>query len=374
MLQIVYCLTGNDKFPPILDRQMDEFVYKLRDEVEDLIWEGRLRGYPSADLLFQSYEKLSDAERAKLFLSSEGYEAIRMAVGSRTPGALEVLAAAIEHTNALAAAAPLPTGDEAGSEEAPPERVLIGETIVVDLGSAWVRRHEPTSPVFFSPYEQPTAEETRKIVDKLSAALAEIDASAPTFGRMIRNYTRTILVRKIGDLLPASEQVDTELGAIRLRNVHSDMYTHDQLVDDLIHESTHNFLGTFEYLQFPFIPFGELAGRDVRPVSPWSMRPIQVLPFLHAVFVYFAMLHYASRRLAADGLPAEEVKRLQQRRNRYSSGFLMPGRLSAYVASLAKVDPRVLGAIQNMESVVASMIDAEQRVADIEQPPFAMVA
>jgi hypothetical protein len=354
MLQIVYCLTGDDKFPPILDRQMDRFVHRLRDDIEDLIWEGQLRGYASAKLLFERYQALSDSSRARLFLSPQGFEAIHSAAGTRTADALRTLADSIDECCAPELMETPQTDAIAAGDQPARERFSIGGTISLDIGSRWARRLEPTSPIFFSPFEPHTCDESEKVVRKLSAALAEIESAAPTFARLIRNYTRTILVRKIGDLLPASEQVDTELGAIRLRNVHADTYTHDQLVDDLIHETTHNFLGTFEYLSFPFVPFGERAADEVRPVSPWSMRPIQVLPFLHAVFVYFAMFNYASKRLGEAGLPPECRKRLQRRRNRYASGFLMPGRLSDYVADLAKVDPRVLAAIENMESVVKS--------------------
>lgn len=38
MRQIVYLLSGNSTQPPILDRQIDRFIGKMRDEVEDIIW------------------------------------------------------------------------------------------------------------------------------------------------------------------------------------------------------------------------------------------------------------------------------------------------------------------------------------------------
>ena len=124
MLQIVYCLMGDDRFPPILDRQMDEFVYRLRDEVEDLIWEGRLRGYASAGILYECYDRLSDADRARLFLSPEGYEAVCGAVSARTAEALAALAEAVERVAVPAVPAPAdyPEGEL-------PDRVLIGGTL-----------------------------------------------------------------------------------------------------------------------------------------------------------------------------------------------------------------------------------------------------
>lgn len=373
MLQMIYALMGEDKFPPILDRQLDRFVHKLRDEVEDLIWEGRLRGYASAKPLFDSYQKLSDNARAKIFLSPEGFEAILRAVRNPTAESLETLVSVLNDYGEPGLTEAPDKAANIGVDEAGRERFMIGETVVVDIGGPWAKRLIPSSPICYSPFEPLTPFEAAIVERKLSAAFSEIEAAAPTFARLIRNYTRKILVRKIGDLPPASEQVDTELGAIRLRNVHADCYSHDQLVDDLIHESTHNFLGTFEYLDFPFIPYGEHPGPLVRPVSPWSMRQIQVLPFLHAVFVYFAMFNYAVKRLREPNLPPELSKRLQARRNRYASGFLMPGRLSVYVADLAKVDLRVLEAIEDMESVVQSALGANF-LLETEEPRLALVA
>ncbi len=351
MRQIIYALTGAENPPPLLDRQLERFVQHLRDDVENIIWEATFLNVGGGRDLYDLFQQLGDAEKIGLFLSPEGFEAVHAASFNATDGTVSALIEVARKSVARQVEQPWPCDQSIVTEQIP-DRLRLGDTIIVDIGSALCRREDPTSPVLFLPYENLAAEEADSIRRKLHAAFTEIEHFAPSLARMIRNYTRTIYVRKIGEIPPASEQVDTELGAIRLRNVHSDNYTHDQIVDDLIHESTHNLLGTFEYLSAPFIPNGHRPPSDARPVSPWSMRPIQVLPFIHAVFVYFAMLNYAQRRLQSGINNIEERQRFIARRNRYASGFLMPGRLSDAVSSMTLMDPNAARAIDWMQNAV----------------------
>lgn len=357
MRQIIYALSGAENAPPLLDRQLDRFVQRMRDDVEDIIWDANFRGHRQGAELYTLFRELGDADKIRLFLSPQGFEAIYAAARSCSE---DNVAALIETARTSARPAqddiwPCDTPVDSGSL---PSRLRLGETIIVDIGTELCRRVDPTSPVLFMPYEELTHAETETIRRKLHAAFSEIEEFAPSLARMIRNYTRTVYIRKIGELPPSSEQVDTELGAIRLRNIHCDLYHHDQIVDDLIHESTHNLLGTYEYLNFPFIPVGFRPSPDLRPVSPWSMRSIQVLPFIHAAFVYFGMLNFAQRRLARGVDDPALRQRLIARRNRYASGFLMPGQLSEFASSLTDIDPRVARAMDWMQQAVRASMQA----------------
>jgi hypothetical protein len=98
------------------------------------------------------------------------------------------------------------------------------------------------------------------------------------------------------------------------------------------------------------------------------MRPIQVLPFIHAVFVYFAMLNYAQRRLQGGIDDVEERQRFIARRNRYASGFLMPGRLSEAVSSMTPMDPNAERAIDWMQNAVKSGFHAALTPSGQPQP------
>jgi hypothetical protein len=342
MRQIVYALTGSEAVPPVLDRMLDRFAQRVRDEFEDIVWSANFRGSALAPRLFDAFCDLSENEQLRLFLSPQTYDAICMITRNSSDENLERLLELVIRVSDF----------QPEVEHGQFVLFQLGGTITVDIGSEFCRRIDPTSPVFMAELDPMTDDEIATVRSKLDRALQEIDDTAPGFARLIRNYTRTIFVRKVAAHVPASEQVDTELGAIRLRNVHSELYSHDQLVDDLIHESTHNLLGTFEYLEFPFNPYGQRPESWVRPVSPWSMRSIQALPFIHACFVYFAMFHYSERRRSSGLADADQLERINARQNRHASGFLMPGRLSTYVSSLAPTDPRVCQAIDWMETVI----------------------
>ena len=355
MRQIVYLLSGNEVAPPLLDRQIDRFVQRMRDDIEDILWNANFTGSSLVPDLIGAYEALSVDRLMGFFTSPQGFNAVCMAGRDTSAGNLENLL-----TELRAAAASLddpawPAEKEIELSSAP-ERLLLGGMVTVDLGTRHCRRIDVTSPVFANPFEEFTVREAEVIRRKLHTAFCEIERIAPVLARMIRNYTRVVYIRKAEGRLLSSEQVDTELGAIRLLNVHSDMYSQDQVVDDLIHESIHNLLGTYEYLNFPFIPVGHRPPAELRPVSPWSMRAIQLLPFLHAAFVYFGMLSYAEKALKEEGIVDTKRHSLLKRRNRYASGFLMPGDLSDLAASLGDADPRVLTALDWMQRSVRSKL------------------
>lgn len=342
MLQIIATLLG-DTITPILDRQVEDFIRRVDEDLDDLIWNAETCGLMGVAPMTNAYHALDRATRERLALSPGFFAALRDARGNLSEDAFAAMAEAMRGSP--------PQADPAPSERS--QAMIIGDTIRLELRTPQARRIDPTSPVFCGAFEDPDAAETKRIVDKIGCALAEIDDIAPTFGRLIRNYTRVIYVRKIAGRSPASEQVDSELGSIRLRNVHDDSYGHLQLMDDLIHESVHNFLGTFEYLRFPFLTFGGRNDRaSARPVSPWSFRPIQMLPFLHAAFVYFAIWNYAKLRRSAFAPNSDEGRAALRQYNRYASGFLMSGRLSQCAMGQADIDPRVLAALDWMQEFV----------------------
>lgn len=357
MRQIIAILTAEGDPPPALDGLVVRFTARLRSWLEDIAWSEGNGHRDSVGPILAMFNQLEEAGRVRLLLDPEFYQAIHGAYHRRSADDLDQLRQVVMRlgTSSL----DKPTHREVGPEEA-----ILGDTIMVDYGTAFGRRVDDTSPVFMRGFDPMSMDERDVATRKLELALAEIDESAPVFGRLIRNYTRRIFVRKVGGLLPASEQVDTELGAIRLRNVHDAGYGHVDLVYDLIHESTHNLLATHEVLEFPFLPFGTRQPDWVRPVSPWSRRPIQTLPFVHACFVYFAMYHYAQRQLMAAAPGSAAHRTARERRARYASGFLVPGRLSGCVASLATIDPRVGQAIDWMEAIIT-------RSAGLQQPAAA---
>ena len=359
MLQLIYTLTGDDNYPPVLDSQLTDYLRKLTNALEDAVWQGQLRGRRGALGLFRAYEALSADLRGSILLSPEGYEALNNLSHSASEENFDAMRRICE------GALNEDTHSAGGSAEDAAEGFVIDDALTVDIGSPFCKRQDLTSPVFFGAFEPFSGEETAILHRKLSAAFSEISTLSRTFARLITSYTRKVFVRKNGTLLPASEQVDTELGGIRLRNVHLDHYSHEQLMDDLIHESVHNFLATFEFVNFPFLVHGGRYDPHTRPVSPWSMRPIRVLPFLHAAFVYFALLHFALRRLESGTLSGERRTEALTRRNRYASGFLMPGSLSSKVGGACDADVRVLQVLDYMQENVMEMFSKVPELCEV---------
>lgn len=357
MLQLVYSLTGDDAYPPIVDGQIESYLQKLKHLLENAIWTGKIFTKRGIDQLFSAYNALAPEQQVSLFLSPEGYEAVNSLAHSVTEESAASMARLCQELSAR----------DSSQGEMETDRLatsfIVNGFFQVDIRSPFCQRRDPTSPVFFGEFQPFTEEEIGVLKNKMAAALSEIQTIAPTFLRIIQNYTRTGFIRKNGTLLPASEQVDTELGGIRLRNVHLVAYTHEQLMDDLIHESVHNFLATFELLNYPFVAFGGRNHPHARPVSPWSMRPIRVLPFLHAAFVYFALLHFSMLRLQRGELNDKQKAEALRHRNHCASGFLMPGRLSLKVKDSADVDVRVLQMLDWMQETVIDLFTGSDLAA-----------
>lgn len=345
MRQIIGILTAESEPPPALDGLVAQFLGRVRSWLEDIAWSGGNGQEGGVGQTLAMYNQIGEAGRVRLLLDPEFYQAIHAAYHRRTPEDLQQLERVVMRLGADSLGNPV-------QRTVGPDEAILGDTILIDYGTAFGQRVDDTSPVLMRGFDPMSKGEREIATRKLALALAEIDDVAPAFGRLIRNYTRRIVVRKVTGLPPASEQVDTELGAVRLRNVHDAGYGHADLVYDLIHESTHNLLATHEVLEFPFLPFGTRQPDWVRPVSPWSRRPIQTLPFVHACFVYFAMYHYALRQLTSAEPGSVAHRTARERRARYASGFLVPGRLSACVATLATIDPRVGQAIDWMEAII----------------------
>ena len=93
MLQLLYCLTGDEHAPPMLDGLLDGFVIKIKSLIEDVIWEGKLRGVTEADRFYDAYNMLAPAEQASFCLSPPAFQALTGAVDFGTGDYLEKLTA-----------------------------------------------------------------------------------------------------------------------------------------------------------------------------------------------------------------------------------------------------------------------------------------
>ena len=182
---------------------------------------------------------------------------------------------------------------------------LLGDSIVVDFDSEECLRVELASSVFCREPVPFTDDEHTIVVDKLRAALKLIDDTASTAGRLVRNATRCIRVRKSMTEITAAETDPQVIGEIRLHNPHLDKLRVVDIADALIHESLHNFLAMYEYRHGGFVDYRQSA--LVRPVSPWTGNPIPYNAFTHAVIIYFALFNFY--RLLYPKLATEAERR-----------------------------------------------------------------
>ena len=146
MRQIVYALTGSDKPPPVLDRLLERFVQRMRDELEDIIWNANFKGSTLAESLFQSYSLLSEIECVRLFLAPEFYDSLRyahwQANSDKSLRKILKLLQISSNNNVL--------------EQNIDNSIYLhklGDTIEIDLGTEFGRRVDPSSPVFMSSFE-----------------------------------------------------------------------------------------------------------------------------------------------------------------------------------------------------------------------------
>jgi len=217
MKQVIYALSGSAVAPPLLDRLLKRFIDRVKDDLEDALWKGTFDEKFAAREIYEVYGSLSERQQLELMLAPQFFCALSDAKRS---GAIEEIQHFVDFVSTQADSSNVvPVSADIPSVDLASDLFLLGGTIIVDLGSVYCQRVDPTSPVFMGEFEPLVAFEKKLILEKLRVAFDEVEKASPTIARLIRNYTRRIYVRKVGDHVPASEQVDTEIGAIRLRNI-----------------------------------------------------------------------------------------------------------------------------------------------------------
>ena len=333
------------------------------------MWLGKLNLSNDASILHETYESLSSEEKSIMFLSPEAYSYLcfldrYMHITGYVPDRDLDFKKITEYCKRIK------KDFNSTSTEISNNTFTVKNSLRVDIGSDFCKRTQKGSPILFGDFESFTNNEIQIIKDKLLKAYEDISNTCSTFEKLIRMYARTIFVRKRKNTLPASEQVDTEIGGIRLLNVHLDSYTHANLMDDLIHESTHNFLSTFETLNFPFnfkdgaLYSAEKHNENLRFVSPWSLNPIGSLAFVHAPFVYFALLHFSIKKLMSKSLTRDDRYSIISRRNKYVSGFLSPGSLSGKSSLDTTFDKRALMMIDLMQKIIIDKFGSHHKMVE----------
>lgn len=243
----------------------------------------------------------------------------------------------------------------------------IGDVIAVDFDSPLARSMDYASGVLSQPALALDEPEKERIVDVLRAGLELIDGSMPCYGRLIREFTRRIIVRKslerVTDAVPgasifASEHMTRQIGAIRLLNPHLPEFTPAMAAEKILHESIHNYLAACEYVHGSFCH----RGNEVRPVSPWSGNPIPNSSFIHAVFVYFACFKLMESAGAAGLLagPEHDEARIRARTLQFVSGFLSNQSMTGFLVTAEGVEAVLLERLDAMQEAIRARVRAEE--------------
>jgi hypothetical protein len=233
---------------------------------------------------------------------------------------------------------------------------MVGDVIAVDFDSPMASKYEAASGILSQPRLEWSDTERAAIVEKLDKALSKIDQVAPAYGRLIRNVTRRIIVRKSVERFTdetgrgspfGSEHVPRQPGSIRLLNVQLAEFTSANCMESLLHESTHNLLAAWETMNGRFVS----RNQDVRPVSPWSGNPIPNSSFIHAIFVYYIchklFLAY-KESMISDG--EENAAHVARRLPMFGVGFLTNHRVTDMLTLSKPLDAALEKVLCTMQS------------------------
>ncbi|KRE89116.1 hypothetical protein ASG87_06140 [Frateuria sp. Soil773] len=350
-------------------------------------------GTPEAACLTASYEQLGAVHQARLLLSADLGEWLALWEKERNEGVHSTSLAQLEElldSERIAASAlggmpcPLdeakgriwsPMGDysflhQGGSVEVIPAP-RIGDVIAIDFDSPLARSMDYASGVLSQPPLPLDETEKTRAVEVLQAGLELIDASMPYYGRLIREFTRRIIVRKslesVSDAVPgasifASEHMTRQIGAIRMLNPHLPEFSAAMAAEKILHESIHNYLAACEYVHGSFCH----RGNEVRPVSPWSGNPIPNSSFIHAVFVYFACfkLMEAAGEAGLLSAPEHDQARIRARTLQFVSGFLSNQSMTDFLITAEGVDAVLLERLDAMQEAIRARVRVEEE--DVE--------
>jgi hypothetical protein len=323
--QLYYTLLWPKDAPPLVDHLLRVHLLTLEGYIEEALWFARHDDVESYTKFVDAIGRPTPEEQSQFLLAPSAFPLLVSLIGyspsERSRAVLQAFKDDImRRRNGVAADMGWTRltdfkvddrGDRSYNE-------VLGDSIIVDFESEECLRVELASSVFCRAPVPFTDDERTIVLEKLRSALKLIDDTASTAGRLIRNATRCIRVRKSTAEVTAAETDPQVIGEMRLHNPHLDKLQAVDIADALIHESLHNFLAMYEYRYGGFVDYRQTA--QVRPVSPWTGNPIPYNAFTHAVIIYFALFNFY--RLLYPKLATEAERRtVSELMTRCSRGF-----------------------------------------------------
>lgn len=176
-----------------------------------------------------------------------------------------------------------------------PYRALDRDGIVIDFFSPYAAR--PLAQNNFRPDFAPpipyTNEQAATVAPRIVAAFEAIESIGGAGIGFVRAMIRTIMPRPdAASGLFSGSSNRGHMGRVNLFNPHLDYISHHNVANSLIHESIHIMLYLIEQGGRPVEDNDVLYNDFVE--SPWSGRPIHLLAYIHASFVWYGLYHFWS--------------------------------------------------------------------------------
>lgn len=363
LTQVYYLTQWNTVMPPILDRLLVEHLNDLESKLLEILWIARQNFPGQCEKLTATLNALDPQCQQKMLMTPLVFQYMQTFLADSSAENIELLLhayadeLAIEQNQNVSDA---PIWSAMADSYLTPvdangncQRVYtpkIDDCIVVDFESPEVQKIELSSGVLNEPFIPFSDAEKDLALTKIDSALRHIDHVSLAAGRLVRNYTRIIRMRKSETSRTSSEQVPREIGTIRLLNVQNEDYRLIDLMDNLIHEATHNFLSCFESRYGSFVAFN--SSHQIRPVSPWSGNPIPYSAFTHAVVIYFSLfdfmhcahaLYNSQGKGSTSGTPSGiHLTEIQEKIEYCSKGFRLQVALDRYLTVVGESNPHLM--------------------------------
>jgi len=362
MMQLMSGISGTPVTPKIINELNVQYILKTEMWLDEYIIRAQIASATGVQSFLAKYNALTKSEKIDFLLRAEVCEVLTSLYNGITPDRASINIQ-IESMICIIDERVGRTHIEWTPEVRP--EIVINDIVMlrgieIDFGTPRAQRINHESSVSHLQPSPIDNGERHKVLRQLDNALREIQHTSNTYYALIEAYARVIIIRKNSMDMIASEQVSDAIGEISLLNPLHSLFSNQMLMETLIHESTHNYLSTFERLEFPFIMRGSEYRHNIRPTSLWSGRPIKSEPFIHAVFVYFSLFNFVKLQLDKSKKSAESatiVNALQSNLNRLASGFLYPGKISHYVSYACLIDPQVRICLDNMQAIVRSHVE-----------------
>jgi hypothetical protein len=151
------------------------------------------------------------------------------------------------------------------------------------------------------------------------------------------------------------------VGRAVLTNPHLDLVDDVMLIESVVHEATHGFVGMSEAIGLSGVdpaaswlldrqPYDGLS----RVVSPWTGKPLDIPTYLHACFVWWGLLHFWSD---LSGAGVFDESRVRSRILRCAKGF----RTAALIRELSPyrqiVQPALMECLNRLGRQVDAVLD-----------------